>query len=151
MRTRRRSTSVSSELRHISTAGPARSGAAVALPLIGSTTSTLPVGLNCTWAACAVGLLSERVDPGIGVKRYPSCASTHQSLDATLAGNSNLLSVWAAANDRGESDAYLDSYYMTYLSGPYNGWFWIPTNDPTWPAPGAWVTNQTPSEVTLVP
>jgi 2-methylcitrate dehydratase PrpD len=32
-----------------------------------------------------LGAPHEIVDPGIGVKRYPSCASTHQSLDATLA------------------------------------------------------------------
>jgi len=32
-----------------------------------------------------LGAPHEIVEPGIGVKRYPSCASTHQSLDATLA------------------------------------------------------------------
>jgi 2-methylcitrate dehydratase PrpD len=39
------------------------------------------------WDLATVGLGAphEIVDPGIGVKRYPSCASTHQSLDATLA------------------------------------------------------------------
>jgi 2-methylcitrate dehydratase PrpD len=32
-----------------------------------------------------LGAPHEIVDPGIGVKRFPACASTHQSLDATLA------------------------------------------------------------------
>ncbi len=32
-----------------------------------------------------LGAPHEVVDPGIGVKRYPACASTHQALDATLA------------------------------------------------------------------
>jgi 2-methylcitrate dehydratase PrpD len=32
-----------------------------------------------------LGKPHEVADPGIGVKRYPACASTHQALDATLA------------------------------------------------------------------
>ena len=32
-----------------------------------------------------LGAPHEVVDPGVGVKRYPACASTHQALDATLA------------------------------------------------------------------
>jgi 2-methylcitrate dehydratase PrpD len=36
-------------------------------------------------ATAGLGAPHELVDPGIGVKRYPACASTHQALDATLA------------------------------------------------------------------
>ena len=32
-----------------------------------------------------LGAPHEVVEPGIGVKRFPACASTHQALDATLA------------------------------------------------------------------
>ena len=35
-------------------------------------------------ATMNLGAPHEIVDPGIGVKRYPACASTHQALDATL-------------------------------------------------------------------
>src|SRR4029453_13625561 len=39
------------------------------------------------WGLTPAGLGSphDLVDPGIGVKRFPACASTHQALDATLA------------------------------------------------------------------
>jgi 2-methylcitrate dehydratase PrpD len=49
--------------------------------------STHGGGAKPAWELTTVGLGAphEVVDPGIGVKRYPSCASTHQSLDATLA------------------------------------------------------------------
>jgi 2-methylcitrate dehydratase PrpD len=49
--------------------------------------STHGGGAKPSWDLATVGLGSphEIVDPGIGVKRYPACASTHQSLDATLA------------------------------------------------------------------
>jgi 2-methylcitrate dehydratase PrpD len=49
--------------------------------------STHGGGAKPVWDLATVGLGAphEIVDPGIGVKRYPSCASTHQSLDATLA------------------------------------------------------------------
>jgi 2-methylcitrate dehydratase PrpD len=36
-------------------------------------------------ATAGLGAPHELVDPGVGVKRYPACASTHQALDATLA------------------------------------------------------------------
>lgn len=36
-------------------------------------------------ATAGLGAPHELVEPGIGVKRFPSCASTHQALDATLA------------------------------------------------------------------
>ena len=36
-------------------------------------------------ATAGLGAPHEVVDPGIGVKRFPACASTHQALDATLA------------------------------------------------------------------
>ena len=44
-------------------------------------------GATPVWdlATAGLGAPHELVDPGIGVKRFPSCASTHQSLDATLA------------------------------------------------------------------
>ncbi len=35
-------------------------------------------------AVSGLGRPHEVADPGIGVKRYPACASTHQALDATL-------------------------------------------------------------------
>lgn len=35
-------------------------------------------------AVSSLGAPHELADPGIGVKRYPACASTHQALDATL-------------------------------------------------------------------
>jgi 2-methylcitrate dehydratase PrpD len=43
-------------------------------------------GAKPAWELATTGLGAphEVVDPGIGVKRYPSCASTHQALDATL-------------------------------------------------------------------
>ena len=49
--------------------------------------STHGGGAKPVWDLATVGLGAphEVVAPGIGVKRYPSCASTHQSLDATLA------------------------------------------------------------------
>jgi 2-methylcitrate dehydratase PrpD len=49
--------------------------------------STHGGGAKPLWDQTTMGLGAphEIVDPGIGVKRYPSCASTHQSLDATLA------------------------------------------------------------------
>lgn len=49
--------------------------------------STHGGGAKPLWAETTMGLGSphEIVDPGIGVKRYPACASTHQSLDAVLA------------------------------------------------------------------
>lgn len=36
-------------------------------------------------ATAGLGAPHEVVEPGIGVKRFPACASTHQALDATLA------------------------------------------------------------------
>jgi 2-methylcitrate dehydratase PrpD len=36
-------------------------------------------------ATAGLGAPHEVADPGIGVKRFPACASTHQALDATLA------------------------------------------------------------------
>ena len=36
-------------------------------------------------ATAGLGAPHEIVDPGVGVKRFPACASTHQALDATLA------------------------------------------------------------------
>jgi 2-methylcitrate dehydratase PrpD len=49
--------------------------------------STHGGGAKPLWDQTTVGLGAphEIVDPGIGVKRFPSCASTHQSLDALLA------------------------------------------------------------------
>jgi 2-methylcitrate dehydratase PrpD len=49
--------------------------------------STHGGGAKPAWELAITGLGSphEVVSPGIGVKRYPSCASTHQSLDAILA------------------------------------------------------------------
>ena len=49
--------------------------------------STHGAGASPQWDLATAGLGSphELVDPGIGVKRFPACASTHQSLDATLA------------------------------------------------------------------
>jgi 2-methylcitrate dehydratase PrpD len=49
--------------------------------------STHGGGAKPLWAETTMGLGAphEIVDPGIGVKRFPACASTHQSLDATLA------------------------------------------------------------------
>lgn len=48
--------------------------------------STHGGGAKPLWAETTTGLGAphEIVDPGIGVKRYPACASTHQSLDAVL-------------------------------------------------------------------
>lgn len=62
--------------------------------------------------------------------------SDTQSLDAMLYSNPYLLSVWAASNDRGETYASLANYYLTYLGGTYGGWYWVPVNDATYPAPG---------------
>jgi 2-methylcitrate dehydratase PrpD len=49
--------------------------------------STHGGGAKPPWelATAGLGAPHEVVAPGIGVKRYPSCASTHQALDATLA------------------------------------------------------------------
>jgi 2-methylcitrate dehydratase PrpD len=49
--------------------------------------STHGGGGKPAWELATEGLGAphEVADPGIGVKRYPSCASTHQALDATLA------------------------------------------------------------------
>jgi 2-methylcitrate dehydratase PrpD len=49
--------------------------------------STHGAGTSPQWDLAVAGLGSphELVDPGIGVKRFPACASTHQALDATLA------------------------------------------------------------------
>jgi 2-methylcitrate dehydratase PrpD len=49
--------------------------------------STHGAGGKPAWdlATAGLGAPHELVDPGIGVKRFPSCASTHQALDATLA------------------------------------------------------------------
>ncbi len=49
--------------------------------------STYGAGSPPAWdlATTALGTPHDLVDPGIGVKRFPACASTHQSLDATLA------------------------------------------------------------------
>lgn len=48
--------------------------------------STYGAGMKPAWdlAVIALGAPHEVADPGIGVKRFPACASTHQSLDATL-------------------------------------------------------------------
>ena len=44
-------------------------------------------GSRPAWDLTTAGLGAphDLVDPGIGVKRFPACASTHQALDATLA------------------------------------------------------------------
>jgi 2-methylcitrate dehydratase PrpD len=49
--------------------------------------STHGGGAKPMWDETTMGLGAphEIVNPGIGVKRFPACASTHQSLDATLA------------------------------------------------------------------
>jgi 2-methylcitrate dehydratase PrpD len=49
--------------------------------------STYGAGSPPAWDLATAGLGSphEIVDPGVGVKRFPACASTHQALDATLA------------------------------------------------------------------
>ena len=49
--------------------------------------STHGGGNKAQWDETTTGLGKphEVADPGIGVKRYPACASTHQALDATLA------------------------------------------------------------------
>lgn len=77
----------------------ARSGLEAALLAAGGFTGNVqalehPHGFGATYgagAAPAWGRATERlgaphdlVDPGIGLKRFPSCASTHQSLDAVL-------------------------------------------------------------------
>jgi 2-methylcitrate dehydratase PrpD len=49
--------------------------------------STYGRGSPPAWdlATAGLGAPHEIVDPGVGVKRFPACASTHQALDATLA------------------------------------------------------------------
>jgi len=49
--------------------------------------STHGAGMKPEWELTVAGLGAphEMVAPGIGVKRFPACASTHQSLDAVLA------------------------------------------------------------------
>jgi 2-methylcitrate dehydratase PrpD len=49
--------------------------------------STYGAGGKPAWdlATTGLGTPHEIVDPGVGVKRFPACASTHQALDATLA------------------------------------------------------------------
>ena len=55
-----------------------------------------------------------------------------------LYNNPQLLSVWAAGNDRNETWASLDTYYLTMLvGGGYNGWYWVPVIDLVLPAPAA--------------
>jgi 2-methylcitrate dehydratase PrpD len=48
--------------------------------------STYGGGGKAAWdlATSSLGAPHDLVDPGIGVKRFPCCASTHQALDATL-------------------------------------------------------------------
>jgi 2-methylcitrate dehydratase PrpD len=48
--------------------------------------STHGAGMKPEWEFTVAGLGAphELADPGIGVKRFPACASTHQALDATL-------------------------------------------------------------------
>ncbi len=48
--------------------------------------STHGGGTKPAWdlTTSSLGAPHEIVDPGVGVKRFPSCASTHQSLDATF-------------------------------------------------------------------
>ncbi|HEV8440050.1 MAG TPA: MmgE/PrpD family protein [Methylomirabilota bacterium] len=48
--------------------------------------STHGAGSKPAWelATSSLGTPHEVVEPGIGVKRFPCCASTHQALDATL-------------------------------------------------------------------
>jgi 2-methylcitrate dehydratase PrpD len=48
--------------------------------------STHGGGGKAAWdlATSGLGAPHELIDPGIGVKRFPCCASTHQALDATL-------------------------------------------------------------------
>jgi 2-methylcitrate dehydratase PrpD len=48
--------------------------------------STYGAGGRPVWdlATAGLGAPHEVADPGIGVKRFPACASTHQALDATL-------------------------------------------------------------------
>ena len=49
--------------------------------------STYGAGNTLAWdhAVAGLGAPHEIVEPGVGVKRFPACASTHQALDATLA------------------------------------------------------------------
>src|SRR5262245_7746525 len=49
--------------------------------------ATYGAGNRPAWdlTTAALGSPHDLVDPGIGVKRFPACASTHQALDATLA------------------------------------------------------------------
>lgn len=49
--------------------------------------ATYGAGSPPAWdlATAGLGAPHDLVDPGVGVKRFPSCASTHQALDATLA------------------------------------------------------------------
>src|SRR5262245_25164019 len=49
--------------------------------------ATYGAGNRPAWdlATAGLGAPHEIVDPGVGVKRFPACASTHQALDATLA------------------------------------------------------------------
>jgi 2-methylcitrate dehydratase PrpD len=49
--------------------------------------STHGAGGRPAWdlATAGLGAPHDLVEPGIGVKRFPACASTHQALDATLA------------------------------------------------------------------
>jgi 2-methylcitrate dehydratase PrpD len=49
--------------------------------------STYGAGNAPAWdlATAGLGAPHEIVEPGVGVKRFPACASTHQALDATLA------------------------------------------------------------------
>jgi 2-methylcitrate dehydratase PrpD len=58
-----------------------------ALEHSGGIGSTHGGGAKPQWDLVTAGLGAphELVEPGIGVKRFPSCASTHQGLDATLA------------------------------------------------------------------
>jgi 2-methylcitrate dehydratase PrpD len=48
--------------------------------------STHGAGMKPDWefTMAALGAPHEVADPGVGVKRFPACASTHQSLDAVL-------------------------------------------------------------------
>lgn len=48
--------------------------------------ATYGAGERPAWdrATAHLGAPHDLVDPGIGVKRFPACASTHQALDATL-------------------------------------------------------------------
>ena len=83
------------------------------------------------------GMWYGRRDLGDEDQDFGKYDSETQSLDATLYDNPDVLSVWAAGNERGEDWADLDPWYYTRFGPNPDDWDWRRVDDPVHPAPPA--------------